>query len=564
MNSDIKDQKEINSDKINLNHFYNLMANSLETNKLIELLKKYIQEYYSFNNSQYIKLNELYSKFSSEKMRKNFIKTSIYELEYILNHIIEKQLNLYKSISSKIEIFNSIITELSELQKIIGKFSLNLNFSNNLNINPEINSIINEMKRLMNDFENKIVEKFILEKYNKHIINTCNKNIDELVYDIKQHEKNMDEYIKKENSRFYSQIKEPNDKIQCIYNNIKNHFNEYLIFIKEKLKIFFNELDILENEINTKKNNIESKSDENFIYLQSDFELNEDDLYNVKYQIKIIKHKEIDIEEENNISLKESDQHKKKFIENNLFLDEKDTYEIISNIYKYDFKILDKSNYNLDIEKEKLIALDLSKQIIEYSKDDEITKNKLNEKYNELIESINSKILNNIENIETFFFCLNNHRVNGNTKFNDKFYDIIIHIYKITQDKLLKNDYKKLHNLMIILSQTYYKEINKKKIYILEGIKSHELYSHIEFWKNLIIRKIEEEFKVIRVNFTDKIPKGKKEDIINSKLIIFSQIMKEFDFSKDKIVELSIEIFDKYQFNEESRKTVLGFIISQN
>ena len=128
MNSDIKDQKEINSDKINLNHFYNLMANSLETNKLIELLKKYIQEYYSFNNSQYIKLNELYSKFSSEKMRKNFIKTSIYELEYILNHIIEKQLNLYKSISSKIEIFNSFITELSELQKIIGKFSLNLNY----------------------------------------------------------------------------------------------------------------------------------------------------------------------------------------------------------------------------------------------------------------------------------------------------------------------------------------------------------------------------------------------------------------------------------------------------
>ena len=117
---------------------------------------------------------------------------------------------------------------------------------------------------------------------------------------------------------------------------------------------------------------------------------------------------------------------------------------------------------------------------------------------------------------------------------------------------------------MIILSQTYYKEINKKKIYILEGIKSHELYSYIEFWKNLIIRKIEEEFKVIRVNFTDKIPKGKKEDIINSKLIIFSQIMKEFDFSKDKIIELSIEIFDKYQFNEESRKTVLGFIISQN
>lgn len=40
--------------------------------------------------------------------------------------------------------------------------------------------------------------------------------------------------------------------------------------------------------------------------------------------------------------------------------------------------------------------------------------------------------------------------------------------------------------------------------------------------------------------------------------------MKEFDFSKDKIVELSIEILNKYKFNEESRKTVLGFIISQN
>ena len=303
----------------------------------------------------------------------------------------------------------------------------------------------------------------------------------------------------------------------------------------------------------------------------------------VKYKIKIIKNKKIplkktkeDINQKDEKKIKEkkhkinkskinqnkieSDLIKKKFDEDYLYLNEKDTYNIITKIYNYDLKILDKSFYVLDIEKGKLDAMEIANQILKYN-EDESKINLLNEKYNELIELINTKIVNNMANIEGFFIVLNNYRANGNIKFSNKFFDLMIYIYTKAQDLLLKSDNKRIQELLLILSQTYYKEVDKKKIYILEAIKSHELYKNIDFWKNIILKKIEDEYKRIRkFNSSNKINQEKKEEIITTNLISFSGLMKEFDFNNDKIIELIKQIFDKNKCSEECRKQVLIFV----
>ena len=49
---------------------------------------------------------------------------------------------------------------------------------------------------------------------------------------------------------------------------------------------------------------------------------------------------------------------------------------------------------------------------------------------------------------------------------------------------------------MIILSQTFFKEENGNKKYICDIIKSHDLYKKENFWEEIVVHKIEEEFKL--------------------------------------------------------------------
>ena len=249
---------------------------------------------------------------------------------------------------------------------------------------------------------------------------------------------------------------------------------------------------------------------------------------------------------------------KKKFEDENLFLTEKDIFDIMTKIYSYDLKIIDKSYYDLNLEKGKLIAMDISNNILSYSEDNVDSKNKLNEDYNKIMESINTKIVNNIKNIESFFYVLNNYRVSGKLNFNEKFYDIVVYIFNKAQDLLIKNNNTKLEDLMIILSQTYYKEINGKKIYILEGTKSHDIYKNIDFWKSLIIKSIENDMKLIRrINSSNIISMQRREDIVTNKFITFSNLLKDFDMPKEKSLDLFGQIMDKYKFSETSKNQVL-------
>ena len=568
--NEIKRQSEFNSDQINLNSFNDLLANSEEANKFIDIYKERLKEYFTINSTQYNRLNELYDNFSSESSGQLFINTPIHKIESIIKNMFQIQLKIYEVIISKGSIFVSIDNELDKIKKIILDSSSKLkNLSYNNEMITATNKVFNSMMKSMSELEIQEIDEYIWEKYNKHVLEAKEVKPVDVVAFIKNLEKNIYDFVLEKKSSFVSDLKETEKKIQIVFNKMQENFRNYFSYLKDLNNTLSEQFEHIEKEINTEKVIEDIQKNEKNTNPKSNLILDEKDLYTVKYKIKIIKSNKIALKAEQNEIKEEIKNNKEQklnsFKEKYLFLTEEDKYQIISKLYSYDLKILDKSQYVLDVEQGKIIASDLSKEILLYNEEDENTKNKLNEKYEEIIESMNNKIVNNLKNIESFFLVLNNYRAQGKVKLIEKFYDLVIYVYNKAQDLLIKTNNKKLEDLMLILSRTYYKEISGKKIYVVEAIKSHELYKNMDFWKAIVIKQIEDEFKVMRNfnstnNTTNILTQKKKESIIYTKLIPFADLLKDFEFKNDTIIEIINQILDKYKYDKASREQIFSFI----
>lgn len=568
--NEIKRQSEFNSDQINLNSFNDLLANSEEANKFIDIYKERLKEYFTINSTQYNRLNELYDNFSSESSGQLFINTPIHKIESIIKNMFQIQLKIYEVIISKGSIFVSIDNELDKIKKIILDSSSKLkNLSYNNEMITATNKVFNSMMKSMSELEIQEIDEYIWEKYKKHVLEAKEVKPVDMVAFIKNLEKNIYDFVLEKKSSFVSDLKETEKKIQIVFNKMQENFRNYFSYLKDLNNTLSEQFEHIEKEINTEKVIEDIQKNEKNTNPKSNLILDEKDLYTVKYKIKIIKSNKIALKAEQNEIKEEIKNNKEQklnsFKEKYLFLTEEDKYQIISKLYSYDLKILDKSQYVLDVEQGKIIASDLSKEILLYNEEDENTKNKLNEKYEEIIESMNNKIVNNLKNIESFFLVLNNYRAQGKVKLIEKFYDLVIYVYNKAQDLLIKTNNKKLEDLMLILSRTYYKEINGKKIYVVEAIKSHELYKNMDFWKAIVIKQIEDEFKVMRNfnstnNTTNILTQKKKESIIYTKLIPFADLLKDFEFKNDTIIEIINQILDKYKYDKASREQIFSFI----
>jgi len=576
MNKEILMKNE-NKEKINLNHFNFLIANTKEIEKYLEKFKSYLFEYYTLNISHFANLSKLLNGFSARK-NQNFINTPIYQLKLIFQSIIEFQSKKYETMIPDCQNLILISENLISLKKIIEEIYTKHNKLSNLGISKDMNTVSNSIMQYMDDLENKTVEEFVWEKYKKHTLTSNKEKIKNLIDKIKQLEKNLFDYGNEKKGQYFSMIKESDNKIQKIFNDIKNIFQEYISKLKETTKDYIKNLENFEKNLNSISINLEIKNVENVFCSKSDFEFKEKDFN--KYSIKILKNKKILLKDynkdnhlENNnddnfIELKKTKTFTDKFTssenkkENILFLTDEDIYEIISRLYKYDLKVLDKSKYDLDKEKEKLLSLEKSNKILlDYSENKEKAKKNLNKDFKQIMELINTKIINTIKNAESFFIALNNYRVKGKLNLNDKFYELVLYIYNSTFDLLKENNNYTLGNLMIILSQTFYKENGKEKIYILEGIKSHEIFKPNEFWKNIINNKIEDEIKnLMKLEASKLLNQEKKEEIIITKLLAFCSLMKEFNLDKNKISNICALIFEKYKSSQESREQINLFI----
>ena len=272
--NETKKQNEQKNEEINLNHFYYLLGNPNEAKEYIETLKKYFNEYYLFNTTQYNSLNRLYFDICSEKTNPNFIDTPIYQVETAFKKLFQIQLKIFKSISQKFELFNVIEVKLADLENIITELSPKFNeISMSKDYSKETNSIFNSLMKAMDDLEGKTVDEYIWKKYNKHLNEVTEKKADDLVTEIKNLENKIIHNAKDKKNQYYFKIKEIDDSINNIYNNIKINFDNYIIYLKELNTNFINDLENLMNDINPNISDEKNNNKENFIISKSDFEL---------------------------------------------------------------------------------------------------------------------------------------------------------------------------------------------------------------------------------------------------------------------------------------------------
>lgn len=579
---EICNKNEVNEEEIEISCFFCLIAmnNLNEMTDYINTLNGYYNEYFSLISSQYNNLNEFYQNFiNSEKQNqtKKNINSPLYIVEYALKELVFIQMKNLKSIIDKGETLISIKNKLIKFQEVIGKLSDKFtnstakNSYNGIDIN-QIKNISNSLDEAMHQIENKIIEQYIYEKYNEQLLennndgnNNENKNIEEQIKVVKYYEKSLIDYINGNNEHYFNELKHSDNKIQNEFNKIKIILLEYVSFMKDNNIKMVKELENLENQIKSKKISDMIKKEADISFTKSDLRLNLKEIFENIYKISILKNKRIELKildeknEENKKDINEIKSSKNK--KNYRLLNDKDIYEIISKLYKYDLLVINRKQYNIELEKGKLDARDLSSEIFKYNDQSEDIQKELNEKYDELIKLIEEKILNNIANIEAFFLELNNYRSYGRIKFSEKFFSLIIFIYKKTQDILLNKTDKNIIDLMLILSQTYYKEINNKKIFIEDEIKTHALYKSADFWKEAIIKKIDDDIKTYKkLSSKRKISYEKGGDNVTSKLLTFIKLMSEYDISKDNILEILNSVMDKYNIDSKQREKIFSFI----
>lgn len=563
-NLDNKDNQE----EINLNNLFNIIANANDASIYLDSINCFFEEYFSLCKSQYNSFNQLYDKYFSNQ-NESIINNKIYQIDSAIKSILKINLAYMKSFESNNDLFNLIKKQISDLGKILKKLpSLSYNFSLNGNNTDEANQITYSLNKAFSDLEMKIIEEYIKEKYNKKISGIDNKeSIENLVCLIKYLENSLLNVTKQRKITYFNKLKEPDDKINKATNNISNSLLIYISKIKENNKILNEELLKIENDIKSNNFKEAKQNQKEEVILSKDDFIPKDEINIYKYKLKVIKKIKLPLEL-NEINEKEIKNDKKdlaaKFDDKFIYLNEQDVYNITEKLYNYNFFALDKSKYNLAIEKGKIEALKLSTEILSFLGADKNKQELLEKNFDEFKNSANEKILNNFENMKEFYIVLNNHRGKSKNQFSEKLFELCIYIFQKTLNFLLQNRNLELEDLMIILSQTFFKEENGKKKYICDIIKSHDLYKKENFWEEIVVHKIEEEFKLkkklIQQDLNIINTSQKKDETIATKLIPLGSIMIEFDFPKKKAIEVVEKVLKKYKCGKDTKEQIISFL----
>ena len=579
MENDINIPPTLNKiSKIDLKNFYYLFANIKESKKLLESFKKYTNDYFEAVNFYYKQLTEINCHFLVEdKFKTSFIKTPIFLLGKAIKRILEVQIDNLFSIIDDSKIFDTFKDSILNLEKILTESSVKF----------DKKFLRNNAEKLSNDLGNQyyqveafLIDNYISEKYNKHVEGIGDETLKERLEQVKFLEDTFLTFQENTKSNYLDNLKLMENKAVNLLNEMKFMINNILetLYIKEKkyLEILEKETNVIrEMEKKASENSEDNNADESTL-IEKELDLkNIIDLDIYKYTVKIIENPSIKIGDRKKKKKKEEKNHKDKNKQNTsnntkkpsneLILTKEDIYNIVSKFYGYNFKMINKSIYNLDTEKEKLETTNLSEKLLSFDIEKNITETITDDEVRKLFD-----LLNKNENLKKFFMFLNNYRITSKYELTERVFNIIKKIFYKAQDYLLEKNEKNLEGLIIILSQTFYLKEGDKKVYLQEVIKDHSLFKRESFWKNHIeeiikeeLEKIERDEKEGRIAYTKETKEKKKKEIIITKLLPFSTYMKEFGADKTMILNLINPIMDQYNFDENSRNISLS-MLNQN
>lgn len=455
-----------------------------------------------------------------------------------LNNFLEKSRNIIEHLKTSIDSNISIISQfLTDIQETSENIKLKSDFFNKQN-----QFILTSFSQL----ENSVIEDYYkIDKKN-------NLNTEQLINDCHKYENDFSVL----SNGINSMINGYKDKYNLNMQKIKTN----MIELSEKAKTdIINIIEIFKNEFN----NISISSNEEIQNLQN-FDIN-----NKELEPKLSKYLNYHIEEDelkdllhptkykiNLIDMANKSNHKIKGT--NIQPTKQDLYNIVELFYSYDFNMIDKTQYDMNIEKnkieiikktEKLLGMDLIKNIktdIEIFPEDEI---------NNFIEFLFSKE----DYLLEFLLCLNFFRTLGNLEFSEEQFNIIKIVFCRASDYLSEHKNKNLYYHLIILSQTYYKLNNGKKYFLQEEIKNKEFFLNNEFWIEFIEEMINKElikFENQMQNSTksEEEKSKRKEEVISAYILSLFPSFNNFNLKKESIDSILLAIVDKYNLTEEKRE----------
>ena len=556
--------------KIHCNETENLIKVEKLYNEIIEIKSNLIKYLNAFNNStkEYLKqLKQIENNYGY--YLQNYEKNK----DYDINEIINVTKNIPTVIKEKIQSY-SFVTELltESINKMKYIFEENEQIINNINLDyiDSKNDLelkyqnIEKLKRNFflkaNEAENFLIDLTLTKKKckQKKLNAEQEKIINQLLHEMEMAENEYIspvESIKHMENSFLSSIESClNSKKVIIISNtnaIKDTVQHFLVNIKNSYKMCYNEetqekklRELNQLKLGDKLNEIMEKNK----IINKPF---------IKFQILPYKMKILNKQQTKNCS---SD------LLNNLpinELDDNDIYEIANKIYK---KLnLKYPNYNLEIEKEKLLTNKISNKILSF-----INKNnKLESPSKEELKQIN-KLMDSKFNRKIFIQKLNEFRNSGIFVIPEEIFNEIGEIFNSMLNKVRDdNDFYCAKNC-IILSQTFYINIDENKIYLYTKIKNNPLFKSKLFWDKFIKYSIDIGISYssnVNINNTsyssEVIEPIKYDNIVFGQLIPLTDNMIEFGLDKDVIQELIIPIIQKYNLSEESKNLILDFLKSK-
>ena len=455
-----------------------------------------------------------------------------------LNNFLEKSRNIIEHLKTSIDSNISIISQfLTDIQETSENIKLKSDFFNKQN-----QFILTSFSQL----ENSVIEDYYkIDKKN-------NLNTEQLINDCHKYENDFSVL----SNGINSMINGYKDKYNLNMQKIKTN----MIELSEKAKTdIISIIEIFKNEFN----NISISSNEEIQNLQN-FDIN-----NKELEPKLSKYLNYHIEEDELKDLLHPTKYKINLIDmvnkgnhkikgTNIQPTKQDLYNIVELFYSYDFNMIDKTQYDMNIEKnkieiikktEKLLGMDLIKNIktdIEIFPEDEI---------NNFIEFLFSKE----DYLLEFLLCLNFFRTLGNLEFSEEQFNIIKIVFCRASDYLSEHKNKNLYYHLIILSQTYYKLNNGKKYFLQEEIKNKEFFLNNEFWIEFIEEMINKElikFENQMQNSTksEEEKSKRKEEVISAYILSLFPSFNNFNLKKESIDSILLAIVDKYNLTEEKRE----------
>jgi len=376
------------------------------------------------------------------------------------------------------------------------------------------------------------------------------------------------EKIKNATTAFYKDFESFMNSIFNFYK--KSFFGPIKDFVTDK-----NNTQLKAEHFNENLNSVLKKIDENFSEINFDI-----------YKINTIKY---NTKDENHLS--ENGKNLMQIIRKKKF-DEKDIFYVAQKMNNFEF--VDKKEYILDIEKEKIKLLEKLNKLFRYANKNRVKKNSENKSNNNNEDNSVDVDKNKVEepNDEDFnYICklmkkkeyrdylltkLNNFRAEGSLEMPENVYNYFVQIFLEIMKYLVKekekDSVKELNidytatRYIFILSQTFYYKKDKEKIYLQNGIKNQKIFQSDEFWIKLLEYNIKQEMDKLASKSQKKFDeKEKGKEICIMQILPYLSGFDGFGVSKEAMDKITNFFIKKYELNEESQKLIFEAIkINEN